>query len=183
MGVSKKVRHALIAIVKFFGKIKIFTKLVEKSLPSLEEYCKNAQTSFKEIARDIPTFLKAFFVKLITMLIYYLIPFFLLLSLGFALEPIDIIFVLFGTSFAITSVVFLPTPGGSGGIEYAFAIVIASIASSYLGKAEAVALLWRLFTFYILIIVSFITSLIYEKKVNNYLDNLEKEKENVNGEN
>ena len=183
LGISKKVRNALIAIVKFFGKIKIFSKFVERSLPALEQYCINTQISFKEIAKDIPTFLKAFIVKFITMLIYYSIPFFLLLSLEFTLQPIDIIFVLFGTSFAITSVVFMPTPGGTLGIEYAFAIVIASLASSLLGKAQAVTLLWRLFTFYILIIISFITSLIYEKKVNNYLNKLEEEKVIENGEN
>ncbi len=77
----------------------------------------------------------------------------------------------------------MPTPGGSGGIEYAFSIVIASLATNVMGQAQAVTLLWRLCTFYVLIIVSFVTSIIYEKKVNNYLDKLEENKVIENGEN
>ena len=42
-----------------------------------------------------------------------------------------------GTSFAVTAVVFLPTPGSSGGIEFAFSIIFTAFISMSDATANA----------------------------------------------
>ena len=134
----------------------------------LEEYCDNAQIAFKEIAKHKKAFVFAFITRLLSMISYYAIPFFIMLSVGLNVTASDFILVFFGTSFAITSVVFIPTPGGTLGIEYAFAIVLASLSTASLGSAQAVSLIWRLVTFYFIIIISFISGLIFEARVKKF---------------
>ena len=89
------------------------------------------------------------------MLAYYLVTFFILLALEINVCASDIFFIICGSSFAITMTVFVPTPGSSGGIEFAFKSVFATIAA---GAAAAVAysgmLIWRLLTYYLVMLVS-----------------------------
>lgn len=180
LGLSKTIRNGIIGIVKAICKIKFLGKHLSKFIPSLEEYCDNAQIAFKEISKNKKAFILAFISRFFAMAAYYAIPFFILLSVGISVTPLDFIIIFFGTSFAITAVVFIPTPGGTGGIEYAFAIVIASVASASLGSTQAVSLVWRLVTFYFILIISFIAGLIFEARATKF-DKL-KEKEEISHE-
>ena len=168
LGLSKTVRNGIVGIVKGICKIKFLGKHLSKFIPMLEEYCDNAQIAFKEIAKHKKAFVFAFITRLLSMISYYAIPFFIMLSVGLNVTASDFILVFFGTSFAITSVVFIPTPGGTLGIEYAFAIVLASLSTASLGSAQAVSLIWRLVTFYFIIIISFISGLIFEARVKKF---------------
>ena len=165
LGTSKTIRKGIYGIFHLLCKIKFIGKHLQKRLPMLDEYCNNAQTSFKEIFTHWKTFIACFFIKTITMAIYYIIPFFLMKSMGLEVGYDQLYLVLFGTAFAITAVVFVPTPGGTGGIDYAFAIVIASTVSSGLAQTQAVSLLWRLLTYYFLMLVSFIFSALLEARI------------------
>lgn len=165
LGTSKTIRKGIYGIFHLLCKIKFIGKHLQKRLPMLDEYCNNAQTSFKEIFTHWKTFIACFFIKAITMAIYYIIPFFLMKSMGLEVGYDQLYLVLFGTAFAITAVVFVPTPGGTGGIDYAFAIVIASTVSSGLAQTQAVSLLWRLLTYYFLMLVSFIFSALLEARI------------------
>ena len=69
---------------------------------------------------------------------------------------------MFATSFAINAVVWMPTPGGIGGIEYAFIIVIAAVTTANQSDPQAVVLIWRMLTYYFLLILSFIANIIFE---------------------
>ena len=94
---------------------------------------------------------------------YFFTTFFILLALRVPVGASDIFFVICGTSFAVTMVVFLPTPGASGGIEFAFKTVFASIAA---GAASSVAyggmLVWRLLSYYFVMLISLIFTIILE---------------------
>jgi glycosyltransferase 2 family protein len=175
LGTSKTIKKIIIKIVLLLSKIKIFHKFLSKSLPLFEQYTNNAQSAFKEIWKNKKVFLFAFLLKLLTMVCYYTIPFFIMLSVGFTIDSSHFFIIFFGTSFAITTVVFVPTPGGTGGIEYAFAIVIASLSSSLLGQTQGVALIWRFLTYYLLLIISFIASAIFESIYSKKVDSSNKE--------
>ena len=105
---------------------------------------------------------------------FYAIPYFLLKAFGasFPNESLAFWILFFATSFAITAVVWLPTPGTTGGIDYMFAIVIASLLAEGLivpgadGLSSlATSLMWRLFTYYFPLFVSFDVSLVFSLKV------------------
>ena len=89
------------------------------------------------------------------MAFYYATTFFILRALHVNVGFEQIFYVISGSAFAITMVVFLPTPGSSGGIEYAFSNIFAVFVA---GSLDAVSyggmLLWRLMTYYLPMFIS-----------------------------
>ena len=152
-------------------------KFLPKHIQTFEDYCKRTQIAFKEIFQHKVAFLKSLLCRLLADLCYYSIPFFLLLAVGVdfnGLNPFWVyLLVMFGTSFAITAVVWVPTPGTTGGIDYAFAVVMASLSVIGFGgslfasdtvwaTSQTISLLWRGYTYYFVIILGFIVSLALE---------------------
>lgn len=176
LGTSKTVRKIIYWLFDLVCRPKWLGKHLRKFQPALESYVHNAQVSFKQIMIHKGTFVLAFIVRFVTMCVFYTIPFFIMKAVGIQVGWEELHLILFGTAFAITSVVFVPTPGGTGGIEYAFAIVIAAIGATAFGKTQAVALMWRLITYYFLMIVSFIFSAILEGKISFRLKKIDDKK-------
>lgn len=177
MGLSKGLRNLFVKAMKALGKIKFLHKVVDKGLVTFEEYCDNTQLAFKEILHHPGASLLSLLFRILADLAYYSVPFFLMLAVGvdFSANPISSYFlVMLGTSFAITAVVFIPTPGASGGADYAFAIVVASLlvggyasisTNGTFEVSSVVSLLWRLFTYYLVLFVSFIFSLTLQLRI------------------
>ena len=180
MGVSKHLRNFLTKLVNRIANWKFFFKKEKglrrklgeallKSVPKFEEYCLNAQTAFKETwSHKLATFF-AILVKVIAMACYYMVPFFILKAVGLDIGYDKLILVLFSTSFAINAVVWMPTPGGVGGIEYAFIIVIAAVTTANASDPQAVVLIWRMLTYYFILIISFIANAIFEASTSHKL--------------
>ena len=178
MGTSKHLRNGFVNLfkkimnAKMFHKEhkhkwsqKLFSKLgkaLENGLPKFEEYCDNAQLAFKHTWTHKRATIFAILIKIVAMACYYTIPFFILKAVGIEVTYEQLITVLFCTSFAITSVVWMPSPGGTGGIEYAFMIIIAAVTGTAANDPAAVVLIWRMVTFYMILIISFIANIIFE---------------------
>jgi len=170
-GISKKVDDAIIILVKKISYIfKPLRKKREKNNKILTEYFINMRNGFNELFSHKKAFFLTYLVKLITLFIYYLIPFFILkaLNLNFGVE--NLVYVTLGTSFAITTVVFVPTPGASGGIEVAFEKIFKSISGVTSPVALGAMFLYRLITYYFLLLVSFVCYLRFEKRTRSYLE-------------
>lgn len=189
LGTSKHLKNGIIAIIKFLTKPKFLNKHFAKLIPSFESYCENAQIGFRSIWVHKKTFIFSLLIKIVTMLAYYLIPYFLIKAVGLNItlgdnEFVNLMIVLFSTSFAITAVVWVPTPGGTGGIEYAFSIVISSVClmTTASGAALALSLLWRLVTYYFTLLISFAFVCVFQardKKALSQLEETPKETTNV----
>ncbi|MBQ7333386.1 MAG: flippase-like domain-containing protein [Clostridia bacterium] len=160
---SHKVSAFLSRLVDFFCRFKWIARFLEPKKESLKEYFVNVQVAFAELKKKKGAFFLAVFTKILSMAAYYLTTFFILLALRVPVVANDIFFVICGTSFAVTMVVFLPTPGSSGGIEFAFKTVFASIAA---GAAASVSyggmLIWRLLSYYFVMLISLIFYIILE---------------------
>jgi uncharacterized protein (TIRG00374 family) len=177
LGVSSHLRDFLVKLFRFFSKGRLLRKIMAKRIPEFEAYCLNAQIGFKGVFTHKKAFFQALGVRLVTMVIFYLIPYFLIRSVALPMDAtnndvLNATVVAAATAYSITAVVWVPTPGGTGGIEYAFAIVLASVCAgqSSLAQSQAVALLWRLFTYYFLMIVSFATTAIYQGRTSKALE-------------
>ena len=118
--------------------------------------------------------------KAITMGIYYAITFFIIRALHVDINFDHLFLVIFGSAFAITMVVFLPTPGSSGGIEFAFAAIISALSTNASGAlSNAGMLIWRLMTYYLTMLISLGFYIGFEIKVkidNKKMAKLEEEK-------
>lgn len=183
-GISKHIRNGLLRFLKWLNKFKFFHKIINPRVPALESYMDEVQSACKELFHSPIAFFGCFAVKVVMMAIYYLITFFIIKAIYPSLDYAQMLYILLGTSFAITMVVWVPTPGGTGGIEFAFSTIFAGITA---GAAIGVSsmLLWRALTFYFVLILSFICYLIFNKSIAKEekirLENLEKNEE-INSE-
>jgi len=156
LATSKRVSALLSRLVDWLAGFRLLSKLItEKRRDSLKEYFVNVQSAFSALIKKKGAFIMALLCKILAMAAYYMTTFFILRALHVGVPASEMFFVISGTSFAITMVVFLPTPGSSGGIEFAFKSVFASIAA---GAAASVAyggmLIWRLLSYYFVMLIS-----------------------------
>jgi hypothetical protein len=114
------------------------------------------QSAFKTLAHHKCAFLLCILIKAVSMAVYYAITFYILLALHIDVSYADFFFVMCGSSFAITAVVFVPTPGSSGGIEFAFESIFFSLAGGAITTTVAYGgmLIWRLLTYYLVMGIS-----------------------------
>lgn len=158
LATSKKLRNGLFRLAGFFCRFKWIKKLVGNRLESFGEYLDNAQAAFKELVSKKGVFVLCLLVRAVTMALYYSITFYILKALHIDVSYNDFFFIMCGTSFAITAVVFVPTPGSSGGIEFAFSSVFTSLAGGAITSSVAYSgmLIWRLLSYYLMLAVSFL---------------------------
>lgn len=166
LGASDKLRIGIVKILTALSKIKFLKRLLENKTEAFNEYTKNTQAAFKELNKDKKTFLLCYLTRLLTMFVYYALTFYIIKALNVDVTYDKLFFVVCGTAFAVTTVVFLPTPGSSGGIEYAFSGIFSALA---LGADAAIGyggmLLWRLITYYLTMLISLAFYLIFEARV------------------
>lgn len=158
LATSRRLRNAIFNLAGFFCRFNWIKKLVEPKLDSFGEYLDNAQAAFKELVSKKGVFVSCFLIRAVTMALYYVITFYILKALHIEVSYGDFFFVMCGTSFAITAVVFVPTPGSSGGIEYAFSSIFTSLAGGAVTSSVAYGgmLIWRLLSYYLMLAVSFL---------------------------
>ena len=166
LGASDKLRKGIVKILTALSKIKILKKLLGNKTEAFNEYTKNTQAAFKELNKNKKTFLLCYVTRLITMFVYYSLTFYIIKALNVNITYDKLFFTVCGTAFAVTTVVFLPTPGSSGGIEFAFSGIFSALA---LGADAATGyggmLLWRLITYYLTMLISLAFYLVFEARV------------------
>jgi uncharacterized protein (TIRG00374 family) len=127
----------------------------EKEAIKVEEYFASAQDAAQELLKSPFLLISTFLIKAVTMAIYYAIPFFIIMAMvaNTAPEYLEqcteyIIYIMAATSFASTIVVWVPTPGASGGIEFAFQKIFSTVPGISSAIAMSSMLIWRLITYY-----------------------------------
>lgn len=160
----KSVKKLFTKFLTWLCKFKFFKKFLETKIPAFEQYVEGAQAAFKQLFSMKLKFICCLVIKTFSLLIFYAIPYFIMIALGVDLGINQLFFIISMTSFALTMVVWFPTPGGSGGIELAFKTLFASIAGVTASVALSGMLLWRLLTYYLLMIIGFLAFLLFEKR-------------------
>jgi len=160
LGVSKTVRNWLNKLVAGLAKIK-FLKFLEKKIPEISEYFEQVQESFSYLTKKKGAFLLATLTKILSFAFLYGSTFFILRAMNVNVAASQAFLVLSGTSFAVTAVGFIPTPGASGGVEASAGQVYKSIIICLTGTAvgavaiaNSVMLIWRLLSYYFVMGVS-----------------------------
>lgn len=153
---SSHVRRFLQWCVGLLCKIKFIAKFLEPQLPKFNAYMEQVQIAFKDLLKKPGVFFSCLGVKAVSMAAYYAITFFVIRSLGIEIGIDQLFFVICGTAFAVTMVIFLPTPGSSGGVEFAFSVIFATIIGA--DQIETISyggmLIWRLITYYLSMMIS-----------------------------
>ena len=145
---------------KFIVRIslKIGTKLkliknVEKTTESWNEKVEEYNESGTMLKENKKLFFTCVLINFVALLIFYLIPFFVFLSLG---HHVGIMQVLVSSAFILLVGNFVPIPGGSGGIEFAFLEFFYTTLPDIDEKSavlKSALIVWRGITYFLGIIV------------------------------
>lgn len=154
---TKRLTYFVTYPVKWFNQEK-FDKLQN----NLSQKIDNLYLESIRIGRQWKLLLKVIVLTFLQLSVYYLIPYFIMLSLGYMNAN-----VLMVTSLHIMIVMIIslfPIPGGSGGAEFSFEALFHSYITSDT-KLVLAMLLWRLITYYFGMIVGALALLIKPDKV------------------
>ena len=168
IGLSKKCERLFLKLFDVICKIKPLRKLQDRR-ETVENYINNMQNAFKEIAKSIKIWVIILITKIISFALYYSIPFVILYALGIRISFSELPYVMALTAFTLTIAIWVPTPGASGGVEAAFHLLFSPVVEG-LGYTDvknytlAIMLLWRLLTYYLLMLYGFLLYLIFEKR-------------------
>lgn len=144
--------------VKWFVSADRYTNLQE----TMAEKIDNLYLESIRIGRQWKLLLKVIVLTFCQLLFYYLIPYFIMLSLGYTNANVVMIVSLHVMIVMIISL--FPIPGGSGGAEFSFESLFHSYITSS-SKMVLAMLLWRLITYYFGLIAGAIALVIKPDKV------------------
>lgn len=140
-GFTKKLISWILIPIGWFAKAERYDRWKQ----ALDE---KVDTFYKESVRiktQWKLLIKVFVMTFFQLLFYYLVPYYIMLSLGYT--GINIIMVTSLHVLIVMVISIFPIPGGSGGAEYSFDVLFSSFIHSN-SKLVLAMLLWRLLTYY-----------------------------------
>lgn len=174
LGFSRRMRKWIIFFTLWICKWKLIGKWLRKFVPKLDRYLRNTQTGAKEVVKNYKSFIISVVTNFFIRGILFAIPFFLILSAGLEVSGENFMLSLLGTAYSNVSVAWVPTPGNIGAGELAISVVIASVAATSFEKGTSLGIIYRIFTFYIFIFMSLLTTIVFEVKISKNLSSKKK---------
>lgn len=136
-------------VVRFVGKILNKLKFIKKKdeiIDKLEETTDIMEESAAIIKKDRSCFIKCTIYDIIANIIYCAIPFFLGLAMGLG-PSVSFVNAIITSAYVILVGFFVPIPGGTGGLEYAFITLFLNFLPGPITKS--MMLVWRFVTYYV----------------------------------
>ena len=154
---KKFIKVTLLPIKWIFNdeKYQNWNKIVDEKIDNFYEESLKLKSNWKLL-------LKISAITFVQLAVYYIIPYFILLSLG--VTHVNVIMVVSMHVLIVMVVSLFPIPGGAGGAEYSFSVIF----SSFIGtgsKLVLAMLLWRIVTYYFGMLSGLIAMLIQPKQI------------------
>ena len=158
---SKKSSHFLIMkIIRFLHKIKLI-----RNIDKMEKKVDNTIEKFYEssiaLGGNKKMIAKGILYNLLAFACLYIVPLFVFYALG-NYGNINAMEVLVSSAYVMLIGAFVPIPGGSGGIEFAFINFFGFFITG--SKLMAILLVWRFITYYLSILVGGIVLVLNKNK-------------------
>ncbi|MBQ6476907.1 MAG: flippase-like domain-containing protein [Bacilli bacterium] len=132
-------------IINILHKIHI-VKHINKQKNKWNKICDEYYINAKELLHNKSTFFRCVLFQLISLSLYYVLPFFLAKSLGCA-DNLTIYSSIAASSYVFIAFCLVPMPGATGGMEYGFMGFFGNFIAGY--HLNALLLSWRFLTFYV----------------------------------
>ena len=170
---SLKINHFVVRLItKAAEKFKFFRKYKEDFIEGVTNY----YVKTRRMYQDGRYFFRVFFYTFLKLTVYYGMPIIVFISLGVSVKDIWLQMFAISCLMAIIVSVF-PTPGGMAASEAVFLAAFAMIFSSQ-STVEAGMLLWRLFSYYLVIVIGLGATLVLQSKEPKPIRKKAKEKQN-----
>lgn len=158
---TKKLNRIIVdVIIKVLNKVKI-VKDKDKTIQKFENYLIDFNEGAKILVKDKKTFFFMVFCNFIALLFFYSIPLVLLYGIGDT-TSMQLYECIIASAYVMMVGSFVPIPGGTGGLEYAFVVFYSTFITGPI--LNAIMLLWRFITYYFGMIVGAITLNLKRKK-------------------
>ncbi len=159
---TKKMNRKIInTIIKLLNKIKI-VRNKEKTIAKFEKYINEFHTGAKVLIQDKKNFAFMIFCNFMALFSYYLIPLVLLYGTG-DFTSMNAFESIVASAYIMMIGSFVPIPGGTGGLEYAFIVFYSNFITG--PTLNAIMLIWRFITYYFGMIIGAITLNFKRKKM------------------
>ncbi|HKL61438.1 MAG TPA: lysylphosphatidylglycerol synthase transmembrane domain-containing protein [Acholeplasma sp.] len=167
ISVLPKMYRIFEGLFNLLSKIKIISKKMIGLENKTFKFVENFQQGMGLLFKRKRVFLGATFLRITAILLLNSVPFFVFLAFGLELDITDLAFVIVMSAFSTTFMMWVPTPGASGGTEWAFTVIFVSLLA---GKPQSILvasmLVWRLLTYYLGMIYGFISYYLISKRGN-----------------
>lgn len=142
---DKKVKRFIIkSIIKILNKIKI-VKNKKEVIDKWEERIKSLDEGAKVILKNKKGFILATLYNIIALVSLYLVP--ITIAYGMNITSFTALEAIMVTTYVDLIGMFVPIPGGTGGLEYAFITLFGTFVSG--GIVTSMMLIWRFLTYYL----------------------------------
>lgn len=141
---SKSLKKISQFLIKILTKIKVLKKDNEK-LKHIDSKIDEFHEGAILLKKNKKTVILGFIYNSISLIIYFFIPFLVFKAVDSSIN-IPLTESMVATAYIIVIGAFIPTPGGTGGIEYSFLDFFKKYVVS--GPLSAIMLIWRFITYY-----------------------------------
>jgi uncharacterized protein (TIRG00374 family) len=142
-------KYFISKLIRLFHKIKIIRN-VDKAHEKAERVIDNFYSSAKSLNKNKQALLKGIVNNFIALMFLYAVPMTVAYSLG-DFSSMNALTVLVSSAYVMLIGAFVPIPGGSGGIEFAFASFFGFYFTG--STLMAMLLIWRFLTYYLSILI------------------------------
>lgn len=139
---TKKLMSIVIKPLKWFMREKRYSKMKQTLAIKIDTFYAESM----RIAHHRKLLVKLIIVTFFQLFFYYLIPYFIMLGLGYS--KINIVMIVSLHVLILMIISLFPIPGGSGGAEYSFETLFKSYITSS-SKLLLAMVIWRLPTYYL----------------------------------
>lgn len=148
---------------RLLGKIKFLTKAMKSLEDKTFLFVENFQAGTKYLLSNKSVLFGTIILRVIDLIVLNSIPIFIFLALHVNVKASDVWFIIMMTSFASTFMMWIPTPGATGGVEWAFTILFVGVIASSSIVVTAM-LFWRLITYFLALLLGFVSYLIIRRE-------------------
>jgi len=151
---TKKLNKIIVNfIINLLNKIKLI-KNKEKTIQKFEKYISEFNDGAKILVQDKKSFIFMILCNFLALIAHYLIPLVLMYGMG-DLNSMNAFESVIASAYIMMIGSFVPIPGATGGLEYAFIVFYSTFIKGPV--LNAIMLLWRFITYYFGMILGAIT--------------------------
>lgn len=168
IGFNKKIASIIMRFfVRVLGKLRI-VKDVDKKLEFVDDEVDLFSKGFSTAIENKKIIVKMFFLSTLQIIVFYSVNVIIALSFGINIDLPSMFHIIAGAACVQMSSTFIPLPGAAGGAELSYYVIYGSVFEA--GQLSAAVLLWRIYTFYMPIVVGlFFSKDLFGKKIDGSL--------------
>lgn len=166
IGTVPGIKKVIKAFFRLIGKIKPLNKKMTELEGKTDDFVYKFQRDIKSLFKRKRVLLGTTAIRIVDLIIFNAIPIVLFYAFGIRVSFSDYLYIIMMSAFAQTMMLWVPTPGASGGVEWAYTVLFTAFASTSVIVSSM--LLWRFITFYLGMLIGLAAYLFVKKRGRKY---------------